>query len=158
MPYNALASPALAAGGSGSTGVTATVAVFCLVAAGLLWFVGGHFPRVTLLLVITASAGLAGTSLGVNLHNAVNSLVGQADKVSTSVIGGAVGGFIGLVLAYVIYIHWDRRQITYTTLAAAILLPMVAAATPGTGGKVLLWALGLITSLCTAAAHLIGVH
>jgi len=158
MPYHALASPALAAGSSGSTGVTATVAVFCLIAAALLWFVGGHFPRVTLLLVITASAGLAGTSLGVDLHNGVDSLVGQADKVSTSLIGGAVGGFIGLILAYVIYIHWDRRQITYTTLAAAILLPMVAAATPGTGGKVLLWALGLITSLCTAAAHLIGVH
>jgi hypothetical protein len=158
MPYNALASPALAAGSSGSTGVTATVAVFCLVAAGLLWFVGGHFPRVTLLLVITASAGLAGTSIGKDIHNAVDNLIGQADTASTNLIGGAVGGFLGLILAYVIYIHWDRRQITYLTLASAFLLPMVAAATPGTGGRVLIWALGLITQLCTAAAHLIGVH
>jgi len=158
MPYHALASPALAASGSGSTGATASVAVACLIAAALLWFVGGHFPRVTLLLVITASAGLAGTSIGVNLHNGVDSLIGQADAVTASWVGGGIGGLIGLILAYVIYIHWDRRQITYTTLGAAVMLPMVAALTPGTGGKLLLWALGLITELCTAGAHLIGVH
>ena len=58
MPYTVLAAPAVAASSSGSTAVSAGVAVFCLIAAALLWFVGGHFPRVTLLLVITASAGL----------------------------------------------------------------------------------------------------
>lgn len=160
MPgYRSLASPATTTAlGHGSTAVTAGVAVACLVAAALLWFVGGHFPRVTLLLVITASAGLAGTSLGVNLHNAVDSLIGQANAATTSLIGGGIGGLVGLILAYVIYIHWDRRDISYTTLAAGILLPLVAAATPGTGGRFLLWALGLITDLCAYGAHLIGVH
>ena len=162
MPvYQSLASPAVAASlgsGSGSTADTATVALACLVAAGLLWFVGGHFPRVTLLLVITASAGLAGTSIGVNLHNAVDSLIGQANAATASWLGGGIGSLVGLILAYVVYIHWDRRQITYTTLACAALLPLVAALTPGTGGRILLWALGLITDLCSYGAHLIGVH
>ena len=158
MPFHIIAAPASAASSSGSTAVSAGVAVFCLIAAGLLWFVGGHFPRVTLLLLITGSAGLAGTSIGVNLHNAVDSLIGQANNATTNLVGGGIGGLVGLILAYVIYIHWDRRQITYTTLAAAILLPMVAALTPGTGGRLLLWALGLITQLCAYAAHLIGVH
>ena len=158
MPYTVLAAPATAASSSGSTAVTAGVAVFCLIAATLLWFVGGHFPCVTLLLVITASAGLAGTSIGTNIHNAVDNMIGQANTATTNLVGGGIGGLVGLILAYVIYIHWDRRQITYLTLASAFLLPMVAAATPGTGGRLLLWALGLITQLCAYAAHLIGVH
>ena len=153
-----LASPTVVAAGSGSTAVTAGVALACLIAAALLWFVGGHFPRVTLLLVITASAGLAGTSLGVNLHNAITSLIGQANSATTNLVGAGVGGLVGLILAYVLYIHWDRRQITYLTLAAGALLPLVAAATPGWGGRLLIWALGLITDLCAYGAHLIGVH
>ena len=158
MPVTVLASPAIAASSSGSTAVSAGVAVACLVAAALLWFVGGHFPRVTLLLVITASAGLAGTSIGVNLHTAVDSRVNQANSAATTLVGGGIGGLIGLILAYVIYVHWHQRNITYTTLAAGILLPLVAAATPGTGGRLLLWALNLITNLCAYGAHLIGVH
>ena len=85
-------------------------------------------------------------------------MIGQANSATTNLVGGGIGGLAGLILAYVIYIHWDRRQITYTTLGAAVLLPMVAALTPGTGGRLLLWALGLITQLCAYGAHLIGVH
>jgi hypothetical protein len=159
MPYHALASPALAASSSGSSAVSIGVALACLAAAALLWFVGGHLPRVTLLLVITASTGLATVTIGgKNIHDVVDSLLTQFNQQVVSVVGAGISGLIGLILAYVVYIHWDRRQITYTTLAAAALLPMVAAATPGLGGRLLIWALGLISSLITGIAHMIGVH
>jgi hypothetical protein len=160
MPgYHALASPLAAAAPSLATSAVSTgVALACLVAAGLLWFVGGHLPRVTLLLVVTASIGLASTAAGSAIHNAVASLVSQANAQAVSLAGAGISGLIGLVLGYVLYIHWAQRNITYTTLASGALLPMVAAATPGLGGRVLMWALGLCASLITGVAHMIGVH
>ena len=163
MPgYHALASP-LAAAAAGATSFATTavstgVALACLIAAALLWFVGGHLPRVTLLLVVTASLGLASTAAGSAVHNAVAALVSQANAQTVSLLGAGISGLVGLVLGYVIYIHWVQRQITYATLASGALLPMVAAATPGLGGRVLMWALGLCASLITGVAHMIGVH
>lgn len=161
MPgFHSLASPALAASGglsSPSFGVSATVGLLALIVAALLWFVGNHLHRAVPLLIITASAGLSATGVGRDIHNAVNSLVADANSESASLLGATIGGVIGIVLAYVVVIHWQRRDITHLTLACAALLPMVAAATPGDAGRFLMWALGLVVSLVNGIFHMAGV-
>lgn len=157
MPSTHLTFVAAAASSTTAVKVPALVAVACLVAALLLYFVGDHFPRLTLLLVITASTGLAGSAVGNALHNGIESLIGQANQVTVSVVGASIGGLVGLVLAYVLYIHWSRRYVSLWTLAAGAALPMVAAAVPGLGGRLLLAFLSLLASLFTYLFHMIGV-
>lgn len=150
----------LASGLAASNAVIAPllIAIACLAIAAALWFIGGHLPRLTLLLVITASTGLAGTALGNTVHRAVQGAVGQAHSAIAALSGDAVGLLVGALLAYVLYIHWTRRQVSYTTLGAGAFLPMIASAVPGFLGRVLGMALSLCLSVFTALFHAAGMH
>lgn len=145
--------------GSGApAAVPVVIAIGALVAAALFWFVGGHTPRVTLLLVILASMGLAGTSWGANLHTAVT---GAFTSVSSDTKSQLTAGGVGLIvvgaLGYIVGVHWVNRQVTYVTLVAAAVLPFLGDADPGMIGKVILTALSLVSYGGNAIGHWMGL-
>jgi len=129
-----------------------------LVAAALFWFVGGHTPRVTLLLVILASMGLAGTSWGANLHGAVTAAFASASAdAKAQLTAGSIGLIVVGALGYIVGVHWVNRQVTYVTLGAAALLPFLGAADPGMIGKVIVTILSLVSGGGNAIGHWMGL-
>jgi hypothetical protein len=134
------------------------VALAALVVAALFWFIGGHTPRLVLLLVLVASLGLAGTSIGANIHGALTSATDATAKASHAIAGGAVGILVALVLGYVLAIHWRSRRVSYWTLGAGAALPFTAAGVPGVVGQVLVAFMSAVAYLFTALAGWVGIH
>jgi hypothetical protein len=139
-------------------GVPVAIALAALIVAALFWFVGGHTPRVTLLLVVLASAGLAGTTLGAHLHQAVTGAFASASSASkTTLTASSVGLIVAGALGYIVGVHWTSRQVSYITLAAAAALPFLAVGNPGPVGRVLLAGVSLVSYGGDAIGHWMGL-
>lgn len=141
--------------GSGApAAVPLAIAVAALVAAALFWFVGNHTPRITLLLVILASMGMAGTTWGAQVHNSAAQAFTSA---SADLKGQMTSGIIGLIvigtMGYIVGVHWANRQVGYVTLAAGALLPFIGDSDPGALGKIILIFLSLISYTGNALGH-----
>jgi hypothetical protein len=145
--------------GSGApAAVPVVIAIAALATAALFWFVGGHTPRVTLLLVILASAGLAGTSFGADLHKTLtNAFASAASDTKAQVTAGGIGLIIAGVLGYVVGVHWVNRQVSYVTLGAAATLPFVAVGDPGVIGRVLLAVVSVVSYTGDTVGHWLGL-
>lgn len=131
-----------------ASGVSAAVAVICLVIAGLIWTVGDqHTPRVVVALVIAGSVGLTGTPVGEWLHSIVGWLDTQAGSLIGQLTGEIVFGLVFLVVMYMLCIHVWKRKIDLSTLAFALSAPTAAVIVPGTVGVVALWIFTAIASI-----------
>src|SRR5690348_14600436 len=118
-----------------STAVSTSVALVCLVAAGLMWTVGNkHFIRVIPVLVLTGTIGIIATPVGVKLNRAITwtlDLIGRTVggwfNSTTVVITGIIAG--GLV--YALVMDLKKPSIDNRTLGYAAAVPFTAALIPG---------------------------
>ncbi|MGP3979406.1 hypothetical protein ACTWQF_36445 [Streptomyces sp. 8N114] len=127
--------------------ISVTVAVLCLVAAGLLRTVGRRkAPRLTTLLVLAGVVGIVGTPVGSWLRTAV----GWADSSLSTIIGRYTGatavGLIGLVTAAVVGFDLFHKSINNRTLACAAVVPVAGVSIPGTAGAIVMGAVGAVAS------------
>ena len=133
--------------------VSASIGLVALVAAALLWFVGDHFQRLTVLLVMVASAGLVGTPLGRLMRSVVDWADQGTSQLETRWFGSAVGGLIAAVALYVVAVHLKKNQVSAWTLAAAAVVPIAVVTIPGPLGAA---ALTVVTAVVSVVAWPIG--
>jgi hypothetical protein len=144
---NAAASPALDSLKINGA-VSAAVGLTALVAAAAIWFIGHrHWPRVVVVLVMTASAGLAGSALGDWLRSLVGWANDTAASVTTRWTGTAVNGLLAAVAVYALVIRFKERKVDYVTLAVALFTPLVVSTIPGAIGQAALTAIAAVTGV-----------
>ncbi len=134
-----------------TTGVSLAAAVICLVAAGLMYGIGGlHHPRVAVALVVVGVAGILGTPVGGWLRDGV----GWADRAVSAgtgrLFGVAVTGLVAIAAVYVLAVDLHKRSITRRTLGVAVVAPVAASTIPGVAGVAVLTVLTFVTSLVGA--------
>ena len=133
-------------------GVSVTVALICLTGAFLLWKVGHqHWPRITLLLIATAGAGLMPTKVGDWARSAMAwtvQFIGDllSNFVGTGQVNGTViGALIAIgILATVAFHVFKHKSITGGTLGAAAAVPLTVGAIPGAVGTAAVTIVGAV--------------
>jgi hypothetical protein len=120
-----------------TAGISASVGLVCLVAAFLIWTVGGkHTPRLVVLLVIAGTVGILGSPVGGWLRTAVGYLDSLAATATGRLTGTVVVGLVGLISLYVLIVHMKNKAISVRTLAAAVITPVAITSVPGVVGSV----------------------
>ena len=158
------------------------LAIVCLVLAGCMHFIGGHCPRVVLVLVLVASMGMAGAA-GAGLHTAVNSAVSASNQASAAALGGSLTLGLTILCGYVLVHNLRRKRGGGAALAvhgghgggggrrggggggtagngpliAAAALPWLAASTPGQVGSVMTSALSAVAAVVGGFGRLLGL-
>lgn len=121
-------------------GVSASVAVICLVIAGLIWTAGDrHTPRAVVALVICGSVGLAGTPIGETFHDIVAWVDAQAGQLIGKFTGEVIFGVVFLISMYMLCAAVWKKSIDLTTLVFAVTTPTAATVAPGVFGVTSLW-------------------
>lgn len=139
--------------------VSGTVAVVCLVAAALMYTVGGkHFPRAIAILILTGFAGLLGTPVGGWLRRMLTwsyDFCGQLAGrwLSSTVTAVTIATVTALAVIYVLVMHVKRKSLDRTTIASAAVIPFTVTAIPGPLGAA---ALTLVTGIASLVASGIG--
>jgi hypothetical protein len=140
------------------SGVSLTVGLLALVAAGILWFFGQHmFPRVTMLLVMGGAIGLAGSQVGGWGNTAITWANDQIAKGLALITGspgltqpGTVIWAAGaIVLVAYVGFSFYRKSVDERVLGAAALAPLAAATIPGAFGSTVVSALTTIAGVVT---------
>lgn len=126
--------------------VTATVGVVCLVAAALIWTVGGrHTPRLVVALVMTGVAGIASTAAGSWLREAVGWLNTAVAGVIGRLTGAVVVGLVAAIALYVLVVHLRNRSVDNKTLVSAAIVPVAVTSIPGPIGAAAATAVSALT-------------
>lgn len=125
------------------SGYTLTASLVALVFAALIWTVGRQrWPRTVVFLLVAAAGGLLASALGLWIHRATGTVVGDIGRLTGVLFGVVFPGLIGLVLAVIVGFHIHHKSVGRGTLLASVWLPFTVSFVPGVVGTVLIAIVG----------------
>ena len=135
----------------GSTAVSTSVALVCLVAAGLMWTVGNkHGIRIIPILVLTGTAGIIQTPVGAKIGRAITwtlDLIGGTASGWFSTTAAVITALIAGALFYKLVMDLKKPSIDGRTLGCAVAVPFTASLIPGAIGAGIVTLLGGLAGL-----------
>jgi hypothetical protein len=128
--------------------VSAAVGVVCLIAAGVLIVAGRwQWPRLIVALVMTGSAGLLSSTIGVWAQHSVSNIDGRIGSFIGQWTGATVTGLLSLILLAVLGFWVWHGRIDTKTVGVAAAVPMTVALIPGPLGTFAVAAVTIVPSV-----------
>lgn len=137
--------------------ISGAVTAICLVAALLMWTVGGkHWPYVILALVATGFGGIMQTKIGDTVRSGTNSLNDALSKaLGRYGVEITMSVLAVLLVIFVAYKLIKRREIDLLAIGTLALTVLLSASIPGLVGSVLAYLFGCVEWLVVAGIGLL---
>lgn len=135
-------------------GVSATMGLLCLIAAGFMWFLADRWhPRIVVALVLSGMAGLAGSGVGMWMHRTASGLDRWLGQFIGQFTGTALTGLVAIIVLTFVGIAMWKNRVSGKTLVAAAFVPVTVAMIPGMIGQA---GTSVVTGLASAVGSIGG--